>query len=58
MKWKTPFITLDGFWAFWDKNSSADFEDDMEDIDVEIDMSSKKPTLLLPKTSYPLRSGA
>jgi hypothetical protein len=31
------FETLDEFWGFWDTHSSADFEDAMEAVEIEID---------------------
>jgi hypothetical protein len=31
---------LDEFWGFWDTHSSADFEDAMEAVEIEIDSSS------------------
>jgi hypothetical protein len=34
------FETLDEFWGFWDTHSSADFEDAMEAVEIEIDSSS------------------
>jgi len=36
------FSTLEGLWDFWDTHSSADYEDDMEPVDAEIDLSSSK----------------
>ena len=36
------FGTLEELWEFWDTHSSADYEDDMEPIEVEIDLSSSK----------------
>jgi hypothetical protein len=36
------FDTLEELWEFWDTHSSADYEDDMEPIEVEIDLSSSK----------------
>ena len=36
------FDSLDEAGAFWDTHSSADYEDLMEDVDVEIDLSSNK----------------
>jgi CopG antitoxin of type II toxin-antitoxin system len=36
------FDTLEELWKFWDTHSSADYEDDMEPIEVEIDLSSSK----------------
>jgi hypothetical protein len=31
------FTTLEEFWEFWDSHSSADYEDAMEAVEVEID---------------------
>lgn len=31
------FSDLEEFWAFWDTHSSADYEDDMETVTVEIE---------------------
>jgi hypothetical protein len=36
------FETLETFWDFWDTHSSADYEADMEDVDVEIDLTTEK----------------
>jgi hypothetical protein len=36
------FDTLEKFWRFWDTHSSADYEDVMEALEVEIDLSSSK----------------
>jgi len=36
------FATLEEFWGFWDTHSSADYEDIMESVEVEIDLSSSK----------------
>ncbi len=36
------FESLDGFWDFWDTRSSADFEDEMEDVNAVIELSSSK----------------
>jgi len=36
------FSTLDELWEFWDTHSSADYEDTMEPVEVEIDISSSK----------------
>jgi hypothetical protein len=30
------FNTIEEFWSFWDTHSSADYEDFMEDVSVEI----------------------
>ena len=31
------FTTLDEFWGFWDMHSSADYEDAMEAVEIELD---------------------
>ena len=36
------FASLDEAGAFWDTHSSADYEDEMEDVDVEVDLSATK----------------
>jgi hypothetical protein len=36
------FTTLEEFWAFWDTHSSADYEDAMESVEVEIGQPSSK----------------
>ncbi len=36
------FDTLDELLGFWDTHSSADYEDAMELVEVEIDLSSSK----------------
>ncbi len=36
------FDTIETFWQFWDTHSSADYEDFMEPVEVEIDLSSSK----------------
>jgi hypothetical protein len=36
------FETLNELWEFWDTHSSADYEDDMEAVEVEIDLPSSK----------------
>jgi len=36
------FDTVEEMWSFWDTHSSADFEDVMEPIEVEIDLSSSR----------------
>jgi predicted flavoprotein YhiN len=30
------FNSLEEFWAFWDTHSTADYEDFMEDVDIQI----------------------
>lgn len=34
------FATLEEFWEFWDTHSSADYEDDMEAVVVELEPAS------------------
>ena len=41
------FSTLDELWEFWDTHSSADYEDTMEPVEAEIDVSSSKVSLSL-----------
>jgi hypothetical protein len=36
------FDTLEELWGFWDAHSSADYEDAMESVEVEIDLASSK----------------
>ena len=36
------FTNLEEFWGFWDTHSSADYEDHMEAVTVEVDLSSSK----------------
>ncbi len=36
------FNSLEEFWAFWDAHSTADYEDDMEDVEVRINLRSNK----------------
>jgi hypothetical protein len=36
------FDTFERFWEFWDTHSSADHEDFIEPVEVEIDLSSSK----------------
>ena len=36
------FDSLEEFLAFWDTHSTADYEDQMEDVDVDIDIRSSK----------------
>jgi len=40
------FATLDEFWGFWDTHSSADYEDVMEAVEIEVDPLSS--TVYLP----------
>jgi hypothetical protein len=34
------FDSLEVFWDFWDTHSSADYEDLMESVDIEVSLSS------------------
>jgi hypothetical protein len=43
------FTTLEDFWEFWDTHSSADYEDTMEAVVVEIDPFSSKVYLPVAK---------
>jgi len=36
------FATLEELWGFWDTHSSADYEDVMETVEAEMDLSSSK----------------
>ena len=36
------FSTLEELWGFWDAHSSADYEDAMESVEVDIDLASSK----------------
>jgi len=36
------FKSLEEFWEFWDTHSSAAYEDLMEDVDVQVDLSRSK----------------
>ncbi|MBI1881074.1 MAG: hypothetical protein HYR94_23080 [Chloroflexi bacterium] len=36
------FDSFEAFWEFWDTHSSADYEDVMEPVEVEIELSSDK----------------
>ena len=36
------FGSLEEFWAFWDTHSTRDYEDLMEDVDVQMDIRSSK----------------
>lgn len=35
------FRLLEEFWAFWDTHSTADYEDLMEDLDVQVNIRPK-----------------
>ena len=36
------FATLEELWSFWDTHSTADYEEAMEDVDVQVDIHSSK----------------
>ncbi len=36
------FDSLEEFWTFWDTHSTADYEDSMEEVDVQVDIRSSK----------------
>jgi len=36
------FHTLEELWGFWDTHSSVDYEEVMDSVEVEIDLSSSK----------------
>lgn len=36
------FQALEEFWAFWDTHSTADYEDMMEEVDIQVDLHSSK----------------
>jgi hypothetical protein len=36
------FDTVEELWSFWDTHSSADYEDVMEAVEVEMDLSSSR----------------
>ena len=36
------FTHIEGFWEFWDTHSSADYEEFMESVEAEIDLSTEK----------------
>jgi hypothetical protein len=36
------FDSLEEFWGFWDRHSTADYEDLMDDVNVQIDLRSRK----------------
>ncbi len=38
------FTTLEDLWEFWDTHSSADYEEFMEPVEAEIDLSSEMET--------------
>jgi hypothetical protein len=36
------FASLDEFWDFWDSHSTADYEDLMDEVDVNVDIRSSR----------------
>ncbi len=36
------FDTVEELWSFWDTHSSADYEDVMEAVEVEVDLSTSR----------------
>jgi hypothetical protein len=36
------FATIQEFWEFWDTHSTADYEDALEDVTFEVDLTSSK----------------
>jgi hypothetical protein len=36
------FDSFEEFWRFWDTHSSADYEDFMETVEIDVDLSSSK----------------
>jgi hypothetical protein len=36
------FDTVEELWSFWDTHSSADYEDVMESVEVEVDLSTSR----------------
>ena len=36
------FQSLSGFWEFWDSHSTADYEDLMETVEVDVDLQLSK----------------
>jgi hypothetical protein len=34
--------SLEEFWTFWDTHSTSDYEDLMEDVDIQIDVHSSR----------------
>ncbi len=46
------FNSLEDFWEFWDSHSSADYEDFMEPVDVEIELSSNKVYCAIAKNVF------
>jgi len=36
------FDTVEELWSFWDTHSSADYEDIMESVEVEVDLTTSR----------------
>jgi len=36
------FTSLEEFWTFWDTHSTSDYEDMMEDVDIQVDVYSSR----------------
>ena len=36
------FDSIEAFWTFWDTHSTADYEDSMEDVEVQFNLRSSK----------------
>ena len=36
------FDSLEKLWTFWDAHSTADYEDLMEEVDIEVNLSASK----------------
>jgi len=47
------FASIEEFWEFWDRHSSADYENSMEPVEFEIELSSTKTYLPISKALYP-----
>lgn len=49
------FNSVEKLWEFWDTHSSADYEDEMEPVEFEIQLESTKTYLPIAKDLYPNR---
>ncbi len=47
------FGTLQEFWEFWDTHSTADYEDAMDEVSVEVAVSSDKTYFAVAKDLIP-----
>ena len=47
------FDSVEELWEFWDTHSSADYEDEMEPVEFEIQLESNKTYLPIAKDLYP-----